>query len=161
MSFEEARRQYPWLAAGARAEWDRTAACIEERFDGAVAPEREAQRAWNQRGLCGGGGLSGGAGGTTRTDSISEQRLHDAVRQALDKLKRVARSPLRLTGSFSYGTPFKASKSRPPRNGVSEAATFRLTQEEGGCSATSTARRNRVEGRRRGFVDRMSMIKGL
>lgn len=90
MSFDEARRQYPWLAAGARAEWDRTAASMEERFDGAVVPEREAQRAWDQRGLCVGHGevgLSGGLGWTTRTDPANEKSLHDAVRQALGKLK--------------------------------------------------------------------------
>ena len=91
MSFDEALRHYPWLTAGARAEWDRTAADIEERFDGAVVPEREAQRAWNQRGLRVGGGdvgLSSGGGCATRTDPTHERTLHDAIRQALGELKR-------------------------------------------------------------------------
>ena len=91
MSFEEARRQYPWLTAGSRAEWDRTAASIEERFDGAVVPERESQRAWDQRGLRvgdGGVGLNSGGGRATRTDPTHERTLHGAIRQALGELQR-------------------------------------------------------------------------
>ena len=98
MSFEEARRLYPWLTAGARAEWDRTVAGIEERLDVGAVPEREANRAWDQRGLCVGGGgvgLDGGERGTVRTDTESEHKLHGAIRQALGELKRgVAPTPV-------------------------------------------------------------------
>ena len=73
MSFEEARRLYPWLSAGARAEWDRTVASVEERLGEGTLPEREAFRAWDQRGLVAVGGarvvLSGSARHTTRTDA--------------------------------------------------------------------------------------------
>jgi hypothetical protein len=98
MSFEEARRLYPWLTAGARAEWDRTVAGIEERLDVGAVPEREANRAWDQRGLCvgvGGVGLDGGERSTVRTDAVSEHELHGAIRQALGELKRgVAPTPV-------------------------------------------------------------------
>ena len=90
MSFDEARRLYPWLTASARAEWDRTSADIEERLDGVVVPEREASRAWDQRGLRVSGGELGVhscAGRTTRTDAVSEGKLHDAIRRALGELK--------------------------------------------------------------------------
>ena len=91
MSFEEARRLYPWLAAGARAEWDRTVAGVEERLDEGAVPEREANRAWDQRGLCAAGNgdfeLSGHARCTTRTDAASERELHDAIQQALGEAK--------------------------------------------------------------------------
>jgi hypothetical protein len=94
MSFEEARRLYPWLAAGARAEWDRTVASVEERLDEGAIPEREAYRAWDQRGLVAAGSgsveLSDIASGTTRTDVASERKLHDAIRQALGELKSSA-----------------------------------------------------------------------
>ena len=55
LSFDEARRVYPWLSTKARAEWERTVESLEERLDDAVTPEREAMRAWNQRGLLDGG----------------------------------------------------------------------------------------------------------
>jgi ribonuclease HI len=91
MSFEEARRLYPWLAEGARAEWDRTVASVEERLGEGAVPEREAHRAWDQRGLVAAGGgsveLSGSARSTTKTDAASERKLHDAIRQALAELK--------------------------------------------------------------------------
>jgi ribonuclease HI len=91
MSFEEARRLYPWLSVGARAEWDRTVAGVEERLDEGAVPEREAFRAWDQRGLVADGdalvGLSGSIGNTTRTDESSEHKLHDAIRQALGEIK--------------------------------------------------------------------------
>ena len=90
MSFDEARRLYPWLTASARAEWDRTSADIEERLDAVVVPEREALRAWDQRGLrvCGGElGIHSCAGSVTRTDAASEGKLHDAIQRALGELK--------------------------------------------------------------------------
>jgi ribonuclease HI len=91
MSFEEARRLYPWLSAGARAEWDRTVASVEERLGEGTLPEREAFRAWDQRGLVAVGDarvvLSGSARHTTRTDASSEHKLHDAIRQALGEIK--------------------------------------------------------------------------
>ena len=90
MTFDEARRLYPWLAAGARMEWNRTVAEIEDRLDAGAVPEREAHRAWDQRGLsCGDGSveLTGGAWSRTRTDATSEGTLHAAIRQALDELR--------------------------------------------------------------------------
>jgi hypothetical protein len=79
MSFEEARRLYPWLAAGARAEWDRTVASVEERLGEGAIPEREAYRAWDQRGLAVAGSgsveLSDIASGTTRTDATRSRML--------------------------------------------------------------------------------------
>jgi hypothetical protein len=91
MSFEEARRLYPWLSAGARAEWDRTVASVEERLGEGTLPEREAFRTWDQRGLVAVGDarvvLSGSARHTTRTDASSEHKLHDAIRQALGEIK--------------------------------------------------------------------------
>jgi hypothetical protein len=92
MSFDEAQRLYPWMATGARAEWDMTVAGLEERLgDGAtVVPERETNRAWNQRGLCIHGrdvGLSGHAVSKTTTDAASERELHGAIRKALSEIK--------------------------------------------------------------------------
>ncbi len=91
MSFDEARRIYPWLGVGARTEWDRTVASLEDRLDAGMVPEREACRAWNQRGLCVGGGtvkLSGNsAGEVSRTDEANERTLHEAIRRALGEIK--------------------------------------------------------------------------
>jgi ribonuclease HI len=92
MSFDEAQRLYPWMATGARAEWDMTVAGLEERLgDGAkVVPEREANRAWNQRGLCVHGrdvGLSDHVVSKTTTDAASERELHGAIRKALGEIK--------------------------------------------------------------------------
>jgi hypothetical protein len=90
MSFDEARRLYPGLVTSAKTEWDRTVAGLEERFDGVTVPEREANRAWNQRGLCVHGGdigLSNQTVGTTTTDAASECELHSAIRKALSEIK--------------------------------------------------------------------------
>ena len=91
MTFEEARRLYPWLSACARMEWDRTLAGIEERLDGGtIVPEREAHRAWDQRGLSvedGYVGLCGSSASRMRTDTACESTLHDAIRRALGELK--------------------------------------------------------------------------
>jgi len=87
MSFDEARRIYPWLSVGARTEWDRTVASLEDRLDAGTVPEREAHRAWDQRGLCVGGGtveLSGSrTGEMSSTDEVNEHTLHEAIRRAL------------------------------------------------------------------------------
>eukprot|EP00900_Chrysochromulina_parva_P005860 jgi/Chrpa1/15275/Chrysochromulina_OHIO_Genome00008315-RA len=48
LSFEEARRLYPWLNAKAATEWNKTVAALEERLEEVVAPEREAVRVWEQ-----------------------------------------------------------------------------------------------------------------
>jgi hypothetical protein len=92
MSFDEAQRLYPWMATGARAEWDMTVAGLEERLgDGAkVVPERESNRAWNQRGLCVHGrdvGLSDHVVSKTTTDAASERELHGAIRKALGEIR--------------------------------------------------------------------------
>ena len=91
LSFDEARRVYPWLSAKARAEWEKTVASLEERLDDAVTPEREAVRSWNQRGLLGGGdgrfGLSSTGAKSTSTNSDSERELHEAIRSTLQAMK--------------------------------------------------------------------------
>ena len=91
ITFDEARRLYPWLSAKARVEWERTVAVLEERLDDVVAPEREAIRGWNQRGLLDRGdgyvGLSSTSTKGTSTDAVSEQVLHGAIRSALEAIK--------------------------------------------------------------------------
>jgi ribonuclease HI len=96
LTFDEARRLYPWLSTRARAEWERTVAGLEERLTDVVAPEREAVRAWNQRGLLDGGGgclgLSSGSAKGTSTDTVCERALHGAIRDTLGAMK-VGRVP--------------------------------------------------------------------
>ena len=91
LTFDEARRRYPWLSAKARVEWERTVAGLEERLDDVVAPERETMREWNQRGLldCGDGrvGLSSTSAKGTYTDAVGEQVLHGTIRGALEAIK--------------------------------------------------------------------------
>ena len=99
LSFEEARRLYPWLAPKARAEWDRTVMELEERLEDVVTPEREAVRAWNQRGLLYGNdghvGLSFSSTRITSTDADGERALHNAIRDSLGAMKE-GRAPERL-----------------------------------------------------------------
>jgi ribonuclease HI len=91
LSFDEARRVYPWLSTKARGEWERTVASLEERLEEAVTPEREAMRSWNQRGLlCGDNGrvgLSSTNTKSTATNEDSERELHGAIRSTLEAMK--------------------------------------------------------------------------
>eukprot|EP00900_Chrysochromulina_parva_P017419 jgi/Chrpa1/25679/Chrysochromulina_OHIO_Genome00025967-RA len=121
MSFDEARRIYPWLSVGARTEWDRTVASLEDRLDAGTVPEREAYRAWDQRGLCVGGGtveLSGSsAGDVPRTDEVNEHTLHEAIRRALDEHQGRHPSPetLKVLEEFG-GQPIPTCTSaKPPK----------------------------------------------
>ena len=113
LTFEEARRLYPWLSTKARAEWERTTAGLEERLTDVVAPEREAVRAWNQRGLLDGGGgcldLSLESVKGTSTDAVYERTLHDAIRDALGAIKG-GRVPARVDWESLIRCTFKGLK---------------------------------------------------
>ena len=91
LTFDEARRRYPWLSAKARAEWERTVADLEDRLDEVVTPERESMREWNQRGLLDRGdgnvGLSSTTAKSTYTDTECERALHGAIRGVLETIK--------------------------------------------------------------------------
>ena len=91
LTFEEARRQYPWLPAKARAEWERTVTDLEARLEDVVVPEREAVCAWNQRGLVDRGdgrvGLSPNLVSGTYTDADAEKVLHRAIQGTLEAMK--------------------------------------------------------------------------
>ena len=82
LSFEEARRLYPWLHAKAATEWNKTVAALEERLEEVVAPEREAVRGWGQRGLVldsDGLRLSQRTVKCTSTNEAGEAALHAAI----------------------------------------------------------------------------------
>ena len=91
LTFEEARRLYPWLSTKAGAEWERTVTALEERLDNVVVPEREAVSSWNQRGLVDRGdgcvGLSANFTKGTHTDAEAERVLHGAIRDTLGAMK--------------------------------------------------------------------------
>ena len=91
LTFEEARRQYPWLPAKARAEWERTVTELEARLEDVVVPEREAVSAWDQRGLVDRGdgrvGLSPNLVSGTYTDADAEKVLHRAIQGTLEAMK--------------------------------------------------------------------------
>ena len=91
LTFEEARRLYPWLPAKARAEWERTVMELEVRLEEVVVPEREAVSAWNQRGLVDRGdghvGLRPNFAKGTHTDVDAEKALHGAIRDTLGAMR--------------------------------------------------------------------------
>ena len=91
LTFDEARRLYPWLSAKAKVEWERTVAGLEVRLEEVVVPEREAVRNWNQRGLRDRGdgcvGLSSKSDKGTSTDAAGERVLHEAIRDALKAIR--------------------------------------------------------------------------
>ena len=91
LTFDEARRLYPWLSAKAKVEWERTVAGLEVRLEEVVVPEREAVRNWNQRGLRDRGdgfvGISSNSDKGTSTDAAGERALHEAIRGALKAIQ--------------------------------------------------------------------------
>lgn len=109
LSFEEARRLYPWLHAKAAADWDRTVAALEERLAEVVAPEREAIRAWGQRGLVldsEGLRLGQRAVKGTSTEEAGEAALHEAIRST-QRAMREGREPERVEWESLLRSTFK------------------------------------------------------
>ena len=108
LNFDDARRLYPWLSTKAKVEWERTVACLEERLEDVVAPEREALRDWNQRGLCDRGdgcvGLSSESVKGTSTDAAGERVLHEAIRGALKAIKGGLEPAMVDWGALFHGT---------------------------------------------------------
>jgi ribonuclease HI len=109
LSFEEARRLYPWLHAKAAAEWDRTVAALEDRLAVVATPEREAIRAWGQRGLVfdsEGLHLGQRAVKGTSTEGDGEAALHETIRST-QRAIREGREPGRVDWESLLRSTFK------------------------------------------------------